>query len=81
MPSVYILTRIGVSLKLSCNVALDKTGYQENYFFLFLPKTIFCEYSLKVPWRGSSKEYSQCMFVGKKETKILIIPVWKKYLI
>ena len=34
-------------------------------FFIFLHKTIACGYSLELPNRGSSNEYSQSMFLSR----------------
>ena len=37
---------------------------QENIFFLFLHKNIYCGYSLAAPWRGTSNEYHNICYCG-----------------
>ena len=38
--------------------------------FLFLNENICCGYSLEVPWRGTSNEYPQHMFLSRKKKNI-----------
>ena len=37
------------------------------HFFIFLLKNIDCEYSLELPQRGSSNEYTQSMFLSRNK--------------
>ena len=43
-------------------------------FFLFLHKNICCGYSSEVPWRGTSNEYPQHMFLWRNKKNIYWVP-------
>ena len=49
--------------------------YQKSIdIFLFLPKNIWCGYSLQAPWQGASNEYPQHVFLWRnKKTTISML--------
>ena len=52
-----------------------KLGFTGVYIFLFLLKNIDCVYSLELPPRGGSNEYTQSMFWAEI-WKILELLIW-----
>ena len=62
---------------LHINIALDKMGFQIT-FFLFLHENICYGYSLEAPWRGTSNEYPQHMFLWRNKKNISTFWLKKK---
>ena len=55
----------------------DKRGIH-IMFLLFLHENICCGYSVEVPHRGTSNEYSQHMFSWRNKKKFSILRLKKK---
>ena len=57
-----------------CNLkwrdSLQISGSIHKIFFLFLHENICCEYSLEMPWWGTSNEYPQRMFLWRNKKNI-----------
>ena len=79
---------IGICVVIRLNTSMTGTAPDKGcihimlYCFLFLHKNICCDYSLeiKVPQRGTSNEYPQCMCSWRNKKNISTIQLKKKCL-